>query len=167
MSIEKKTLGISKKQVGNIYNLKKSFSKMIIQTYKDRYLESNNPLYALSAYEICRAYNYSLPKWIQEYLDMSISNILKIDRPEKDKIATSIANAMDMLGKGRGSIFSKFHKFESDIQIALRFNELVEESEYLGNKISKEAFKYQVVEELNHSYSRVEKAIAWYKSYSS
>ncbi|GMR20195.1 MAG: hypothetical protein BMS9Abin36_0790 [Gammaproteobacteria bacterium] len=126
---------------------------------KQRYANDSNPLYAWRAYKDCRKRNQPIPEWVLKYLDSSADELLSIKKPEKDKVARRVAEAISM----NGIVFSNYQKHEERVEIALRVFELIEENKNPDGSYPKDAIYTEVAKEFKVSKTKVSKAMDLYK----
>ncbi|MCG7931502.1 MAG: hypothetical protein N0E44_15805 [Candidatus Thiodiazotropha lotti] len=79
------------------------------------YKKTGNPLYAWHTYNMFSSAELPIPEWVLEYLDQCTKNLLNLwDNPPKES-AKSIANALNMVSPGRGSVFTDTSRRDLDI----------------------------------------------------
>jgi hypothetical protein len=85
----------------------------VIRWHELAFAETNNPLYAWSAYHYARAAGLEVPGWVFAYLDSSAEKLWvtarrKTDPSKKSDSTALFAVAFGMKRRGRGSVFSEF-----------------------------------------------------------
>jgi len=132
---------------------------------------TENSIYILVAYRICRIFDLPLPGWVVIHLDEIISNLLDltINFPSKGEAPHMVYEALGLSSKGRGTAFRnfredhiriwaisrvkllrKYHPKKSMLEI---YNDVASDMKDNNMKIGNKFIEYSAVEKWYSSYS--------------
>ncbi len=95
----------------------------LVETNKNLFLETKNPLYAWKAIEHARGFNYPIPDEILDFLFQTAHELVKIaqdpPRPAQRPFAIAKALKLHKMGAGQGSAFTDYSRRLRDRKLAL------------------------------------------------
>ena len=89
------------------------------------YRETQNPLFAWSAFSKLRATREDIPNWILDYFAECAAEIDGIRKASPQKVDAAVSKALGFTSPGRGTAFSDFEQFWRVLTIAQRVHKLV------------------------------------------
>ena len=89
------------------------------------YRETQNPLFAWSAFSKLRATREDIPNWILDYFAECAAEIDGIRKASPQKVDAAVSKALGFTSPGRGTAFSDFEQFWRDLTIALKVHKHV------------------------------------------
>ncbi len=95
----------------------------LLRLHETAYADTDNPLFAWSAWHLARTVGLAVPEWVLRYIDAAADKLWRAANPDRLKEshrapAAIIAEALGMTKRGPGTVFSDFWAEPYEIWVA-------------------------------------------------